>query len=243
MLFRSKPKDKVETMDGLTHLLHSYSHSYICLLLAGLTFPLSAYALHTLYLHRLAHIPGPRLAALTNLYHVYHIYRRSWGEFGNWRTQGRRWEEDDLHRELHARYGPVVRYGPNLVLVNLPHGLPQIYHRRADKTPFYEQAARSHRDAAPGMGKANSKVYQTSITAITHADHVVIKRRLAYAYSQACVQLFEPEVDARIRQWIGRLHSRYRLAGEPMPVHTALGFLAYDIGSESPSTTSPSSDD
>ena len=230
-------------MDGLTHLLHGYSHSYTCLLLAGLTCLLSAYAFHALYLHRLAHIPGPRLAALTNLYQVYHMYRRSWGEFGNWGTQGRRWEEDDLHRELHARYGLVVRYGPNLVLVNLPHALPQIYHRRADKTPFYENTARMLNRAAAGPDKANSKVHQASFTAITHADHVVIKRRIAHAYSQACVQLFEPEVDARIRQWIGTLHSRYRLAGEPMPVHTALGFLAYDIGSESPSTTSPSSDD
>ena len=229
-------------MDGLTHLLHGYSHSYIYLLLTGLTCLLSAYAFHALYLHPLAHIPGPRLAALTNLYHVYHIYRRSWGEFGNWGTQGRRWEEDDLHRELHARYGPVVRYGPNLVLVNLPHALPQIYHRRADKTPFYGQMAQTLSDAAAGPDKTDSKVYQTAFTAITHADHVVIKRRLAHAYSQACVQLFEPEVDARIRQWIGTLHSRYRLAGEPVPAHTALSFLAYDIGS-SRSATSPSSDD
>ena len=230
-------------MDGLANLFHSYSYSYICLLLAGLTCLLSAHVFHALYLHRLAHIPGPRLAALTNLYHVYHIYLRSRGEFRNWGTQGWRWEEDDLHRELHARYGLVVRYGPNLVLVNLPHALPQIYHRQADKTPYYEYSARTLNDAAAGPDKANSKVCRTSSTAITHADHVVTKRRIAYAYSQACVRMFEPEVDARIRQWIGTLHSRYRLAGEPMPVHTALGFLAYDIGSESPSVTSPSSDD
>ena len=58
-------------MDGFTH---SYGHSYICLLLTGLTCLLSAYAFHALYLHPLAHIPGPRLAALTNLYQIYHMY-------------------------------------------------------------------------------------------------------------------------------------------------------------------------
>ena len=229
-------------MESLTHLLHSYGHSYghsyTCLLLIGLTCLLSAYAFHALYLHRLAHIPGPRLAALTSLYQVYYMF--PWSSGGSKRA-GRRWEETDVHRELHARYGPVVRYGPNLVLVNLPHALPQVYHRRADKTPYYDAMARSLSNAG-GPRKPDSGLNLTAISAIAHADHVVARRRVAHAYSLSSVRLFEPEVDARIRQWFGELHSRYSLTGELMPVHRDAGYLAYDIGSEPPAAVSHESD-
>ena len=38
---------------------------------------------------------------------------------------------------LHAKYGPVVRKAPNLVIFNDPRLLPLVYHRTADKTDQY----------------------------------------------------------------------------------------------------------
>jgi hypothetical protein len=62
--------------------------------------PLLAYVLYQCYLSPLAKVPGPFVAKLTQLYLAY-ITRR-----------GR------LHRDyvdIHEKYGPVVRVGPNLV--------------------------------------------------------------------------------------------------------------------------------
>ncbi|KAK3306231.1 uncharacterized protein B0T15DRAFT_557099 [Chaetomium strumarium] len=47
------------------------------------------------------------------------------------------WEESEYQIKLHKKYGPIVRYGPNTVIVNLPHELPTVYHRRADKSDWY----------------------------------------------------------------------------------------------------------
>ena len=61
---------------------------------------------------RLRHIPGPRAAALTNL------VRRSWV------TTGR---AHQIHTALHRRYGTVVRFGPDAVMVSQPKAIDKIY--------------------------------------------------------------------------------------------------------------------
>ena len=61
---------------------------------------------------RLSHIPGPRLAALTNL------IRRSWVTPGN---------AHHIHTDLHRRYGTVVRFGPNAIMVSQPKAIDKIY--------------------------------------------------------------------------------------------------------------------
>lgn len=61
---------------------------------------------------RLSHIPGPFLARFTN------IPRFLW-VLGN--------RAHDIHTDLHRRYGPVVRFGPNMVSVADPAEISQIY--------------------------------------------------------------------------------------------------------------------
>ena len=61
---------------------------------------------------RLRHIPGPTLAALTNL------ARRSWVVAG---------DVHQKHTDLHRRYGTVVRVGPNAVLISQPAAIDKIY--------------------------------------------------------------------------------------------------------------------
>lgn len=66
--------------------------------------------LYRLFLHPLARVPGPKLAALT-----------------------RRWQLSKISshkqflQELHDRYGPVVRIGPNQVSVNSEQAFQAIY--------------------------------------------------------------------------------------------------------------------
>lgn len=83
-----------------------------------------SYAAYQLLFHPLAHIPGPRLAALTNLWKVYHIY------------------DTQLHAvllSLHEKHGSVVRIGPNDVHIQDNEAVATIYKggRTFPKTSFY----------------------------------------------------------------------------------------------------------
>ncbi|KAI6780213.1 Isotrichodermin C-15 hydroxylase-like protein [Emericellopsis cladophorae] len=83
---------------------------------------------YRLYLHPLAKYPGPRVAALTNAYQLYHAYR------------------GDRHLEfwrLHQKYGPVVRFGPNHISFNSRAALKDIYGFKSNvrKSEFYNAFA------------------------------------------------------------------------------------------------------
>jgi hypothetical protein len=81
---------------------------------------LSLFSLAALYLflstarsyYRLSHIPGPFLARFTN------IPRFLWVWSNN---------AHNVHIALHRKYGPVVRFGPNMVSVASPEEISQIY--------------------------------------------------------------------------------------------------------------------
>lgn len=57
-------------------------------------------------------IPGPILAALTNLTRL----------FWTWQDQ-----PFDTYIDLHKKYGPIVRYGPNAISIADVSELPAIY--------------------------------------------------------------------------------------------------------------------
>jgi hypothetical protein len=81
--------------------------------------------IYRLFLHPFAHVPGPLLARLTDAYGLYHA-----------------WFQDThlaIH-QLHVKYGAIVRYGPNRILVNDVHGMKEIYGYNANfaKGKVYE---------------------------------------------------------------------------------------------------------
>ncbi|PLB48688.1 putative benzoate 4-monooxygenase cytochrome P450 [Aspergillus steynii IBT 23096] len=80
---------------------------------------------YRLYFHPLAHIPGPPLAKTTYLFEWYYDLGLS-GRF-------------TFHlRDLHQRYGPVIRISPDEVHVHDPDYFDQIYNQangRTDKPP------------------------------------------------------------------------------------------------------------
>lgn len=75
--------------------------------------------------HPLARYPGPFFASLTNLWKLYHQWTLRMPE---------------TLRELHERYGEVVRVGPNDLSFNNPEAVPVIYKggRSLPKTAFYD---------------------------------------------------------------------------------------------------------
>jgi hypothetical protein len=62
---------------------------------------------------RLRHIPGPFLASCTDLWAAIRVWR---GKYYH-----------DMLTEWHAKYGPVVRAGPNRISFANPDAIPEIY--------------------------------------------------------------------------------------------------------------------
>jgi hypothetical protein len=82
-----------------------------------------------LWLSPLAHIPGPKLAALTQYYEFYYDF-----------VLGGQYTYKII--DMHERYGPIVRINPWEVHVGDPEFFSDLYtgpSRRRDKWTFYTQ--------------------------------------------------------------------------------------------------------
>jgi hypothetical protein len=96
---------------GLCALL-SLVARLLALSVAVVLLSLVAVAFYRLFIHPLADIPGPKLAAVSNVWQARHV------------RDGRARE---LGKTLHEQYGPVVRVGPNEVWFNSAEAFREIY--------------------------------------------------------------------------------------------------------------------
>ncbi|KAJ4396135.1 hypothetical protein N0V93_000353 [Gnomoniopsis smithogilvyi] len=120
----------------------------------------------------LADFPGPKIAAWTRLYSVAIL------------LSGR----EHIHlQEAHQRYGPVVRWQPNTLLVNDSMMLPKIYHLRQNKTPHYNQSPTEIK----GIVEEND-----------WAKHREKRRRLDPTFAPKAVYRSEGLVDSYVDKWI-----------------------------------------
>ncbi|KAI1811309.1 cytochrome P450 [Poronia punctata] len=69
---------------------------------------------YRLYFHPLSHIPGPKIAAVSHLYELYHDAIR--GGMYIWEVE-----------KMHKKYGPVVRINPREVHIKDPHFYDEVY--------------------------------------------------------------------------------------------------------------------
>ncbi|RDA92665.1 hypothetical protein CP533_3730 [Ophiocordyceps camponoti-saundersi (nom. inval.)] len=101
--------------------------SLLCLLVrisTCLVLGAAAVVIYRLWLHPLARVPGPRLAAVSNLWYA---------------LQVRNGHAIELAINLHRKYGEAVRVGPNEVWFNSSEAYDQIYSARGgyEKSDFY----------------------------------------------------------------------------------------------------------
>ena len=109
------------------------------------------------YFHSLRHFPGPFWASLSSFFGLWVLHTK---------------QAHTLGLKYHEKYGPVVRVGPNLLAVNDPLLLPQIYHRRVDKTDMYTTGVLG--DLAPP--------FQT----LKHEEHAAKRKRVANSVGGVC---------------------------------------------------------
>ncbi|KAF2874416.1 cytochrome P450 [Massariosphaeria phaeospora] len=135
--------------------------------------------IYLLYFHPLSHFPGPRLAAISNLWYAYHWFsgRYPW----------------TIEKVVH-QYGPVVRIAPNELAFFTPQAFTDIYspqHKNLEdfvKTDFqnrgkdlggliWEEDPVRHRNVARQIAPAFSTRFTRTLEPIMHEhmDHFVVK--------------------------------------------------------------------
>lgn len=166
----------------------------------------SAFLLHQRFQKGLSRYPGPFLASMTDLWHVYDAVR------DYQRSAWLRW---------HDTYGDVVRIAPNKLSFADPKVIPDILGPGKDfrKSGYYfVSAATAHGRAVPSMFSTLDKPY-----------HDRIKRAVNSAFSVTSLVRYEPYVDDVISTWLDQIGCRFADTGEPCNLATWMHFYSLDV--------------
>lgn len=161
-------------------------------------------ALYRLFLHPLAHVPGPFLAKLTGL----------WRDAGYRRG---RWHEDIL--EIHQKYGRVVRIAPNEVSVVDEWAMKNLYGHghNALKTEWY--SVWDPPQTAPQL-----------FSALDKKVHGFLRKRVSGAYSMSSILKYEKYIQACLDLLLAKLH---KYAGQgPVDMSDWTNAFAFDVVGE-----------
>ncbi|KID99795.1 cytochrome P450 3A17, partial [Metarhizium majus ARSEF 297] len=141
-----------------------------------------AQAIYRLWFHPLSKFPGPVLYSVSYLPYLYQAYIK-----GRWifRTT-----------ELHQKYGPIVRVGPNHIIVDGEIGWPQVFGRRKADQSEYEKMPAVH----------EAKAY--SIIGATRDIHRRQRRQLNHAFSDASLIQQEDIIQEYVTLLLKRLQTR-----------------------------------
>ncbi|KIW10224.1 hypothetical protein PV08_11185 [Exophiala spinifera] len=149
----------------------------------------------------LRHIPGPFLASLTDFWFLYVM------RLGDYKKQS---------LELHNKYGPLVRYGPNRVLFSDVEAISVVY---GTKAPF--QKARSYDVITPYI---NGKLVPSLITLRDEREVSAIKRHISHAFSNTAILDYEHHIDHTIQSLVKALQAN----GPELDLSDWLGYFAFD---------------
>ncbi|KAI0551608.1 putative benzoate 4-monooxygenase cytochrome P450 [Xylaria curta] len=179
------------------HLLASLSVAFI------LTFILRT----LLAWNRLSHVPGPLVSSLTNLPRVF------WVKTG---------QSQEYYRQLHKKYGEIVRLGPNMVSVSNPEVIPILYPTRPGfpKSDFYATLRPYSRN-----NNGLKAVFNTQDETL----HKQIKSPIAPLYSLTNTVTFEPLVDEVLVCLKEQLNKKFSGTGEAFNFGDYLQFFAFDV--------------
>ncbi|RDH36959.1 benzoate 4-monooxygenase cytochrome P450 [Aspergillus welwitschiae] len=133
---------------------------------------LIVYSIYQRYLHPLAKYPGPFLACLTDLWQVYQFLTL---------------KQPYTLTELHEKYGPIVRYGPDKLSITHEGAIQAIYQkggRGMPKTEFYD-----------AYGAAHPNVFGMR----DEEQHSIRRRHMSHGFSMSYVKEMEQYLDLNIR--------------------------------------------
>ncbi|KAF6810906.1 benzoate 4-monooxygenase cytochrome p450 [Colletotrichum plurivorum] len=150
--------------------------------------------------------PGPPLAAWTNL----------------WRLQLVRTGSYHIKvKELHEKYGPVVRIGPNTLDLDLPGLIKTLYGTDGKWKKFL---------TAFGSTIINGKITYHLFSTTDQAEHARMKRPIVKYYSQSSVIGIEPLFNSVISDFCEHLENRFMSGSAPTECDFGewIGFYSWD---------------
>ncbi|KAF8488119.1 cytochrome P450 [Gautieria morchelliformis] len=158
---------------------------------------------YLLYLHPLSNVPGPKLAAVTDLWKTHAVFRNKFASM--------------LCHE-HARHGDIVRIGPNEVSIVAPEEVSTIYGQKSEylKGPFY--------DAWSFFGKGHF----SDRDPVSHRRR---RQLIAGAYSLNYLTSLERYCDSCTELLLSRLDKAAE-SGSPVDISAFINHYSYDCVSE-----------
>ncbi|KAI0435574.1 cytochrome P450 CYP4/CYP19/CYP26 subfamily protein [Xylaria telfairii] len=156
---------------------------------------------------RLWHIPGPRLACITDLQRVLWV-----------RTK----KAHLIHQEVHNKYGELVRTGPNNVMFSNPEAISTVYTTRTGfpKSQFYTTLQ-------PYTPKGGSlpAVFNTPDENI----HRQLKTPIANLFASNNILNYEPGVDETLSIMKEKLDSQYVDHSQVFQLSSWIQYFAFDV--------------
>ncbi|TAQ85503.1 hypothetical protein B7494_g6168 [Chlorociboria aeruginascens] len=172
------------------------------------------------YFHPLRHFPGPFWGSVTDFYKLYIVAQmdahtrgvqmhQKYGKFPILDSQNLSF----LHYE--PTTGPIVRVAPNLLAFDQATLLPEVYHRRVDKTDFY----------STGILGETAPPFQT----LKHKDHAAKRKRIAHSFSMTNLRRLESEMDDHIKELVDLFRVKFAVPGKPVDFACYAQWFVYDL--------------
>ena len=169
------------TFDGLT-IRSRWLDSLPLLSILGLAYWL-LWIIYARWFHPLRNVPGPWLASVSRLWILYVTWRG---------------DMDHVQRELHQKYGSLIRVAPNECICSDPDAIKKIYRAKnpLTKTDFY-----------PPWGNGAISKHPDSFSVTDERLHVERRRIVNHVYSLSNVLQSEQYIDECSTLFIKRLGS------------------------------------
>ncbi|KAJ5125372.1 Cytochrome monooxygenase lcsI [Penicillium atrosanguineum] len=172
------------------------------------TIALAAYLLwiilYNLYISPLSKYPGPKLAACTNLPNLY------WTSTGQYHYK---------LKDLHDKYGDVVRAGPQTLVYRTPQAWKDIYSHRKSGTSSYLKDPKFYLQGPRGPSILNAN----------DADHSRTRRLLSHAFSEKALRDQEALIQSYVDMLINRLQGEIASSRKVVDMSQWYNFTTFDI--------------
>ncbi|KAK3998283.1 putative cytochrome P450 pisatin demethylase [Cladorrhinum sp. PSN332] len=150
--------------------------------------------------------PGPFLASLTDWWRFFDVYRR---------------RPERTHIELHKKYGPVVRLGPNTLSFSDPDSLKTIYglNKGFIKSEFYvvqQSVVKGH--SLPSLFSTTDNDF-----------HMQFRRCVNSAFAMSALVQYEPFVDNTTKLFLRQTEKLFADDDQTCDFTQWLQFYAFDV--------------
>ncbi|GAP85089.2 putative cytochrome P450 family protein [Rosellinia necatrix] len=175
----------------------SFSASFLAAILTGAC----TYVIYQCFFHPLASFPGPLSAKVTKIWRAYGMYKGTW------------------HRDLvdlHRKYGPVVRIGPNELCIGDPDAFRQIY---SVTNTFPKGACYSVIQGTRPFDLANER---------NEKIHAAQRRVVARPYSMESTKRFEPLINELTETLLEKLDN-FATSSQTIDLGFWIQLYAFDV--------------